>query len=65
VRFRSFFPKCFSLYAIKALAFLLLIELLSAAQNLINFHYNFVDFMVPARFSISLLFGGGSVGSWK
>jgi len=62
VRFRSFFPKCFSLYAIKALAFLLLIELLSAAQNLINFHYNFVDFMVPARFSISLLFGGRAGG---
>lgn len=63
VRFRSFFPKCFSLYAIKALAFLLLIELLSAAQNLINFHYNFVHFMVPARFPISVLFGAWGGGN--
>lgn len=63
MRFRSFFPKCFSLYAIKALAFLLLIELLSAAQNLINFHYNFVHFMVPARFPISVLFGAWGGGN--
>lgn len=59
VRFRSFFPKCFSLYAIKALAFFAFNWIVKrSAQNLINFHYNFVDFMVrssTARFPISLL----------
>lgn len=57
-RLRSFFQSAFRCTRDKGACILLLIELLSAAQNLINFHYNFVDFMEPARFPISAGVGG-------